>query len=82
MNKSCPVFLLSLMMLVTACASADKKEPGIKEIICQDPRPQMCTMHYMPVCALLQEKQYKTYSNACSACSDPDVISYIKASCE
>ena len=33
-------------------------------------------MEYVPVCAELEDGSRKTYSNACSACSDKDVVKY------
>ena len=43
---------------------------------CPEPRPQICTMDYRPVCATLQDGSVKTYSNGCSACTDPAVTGY------
>ena len=45
--------------------------------ICTDPRPQVCTMDYQPVCAKLNDENLKTYSNSCTACSDVNVVTYI-----
>jgi hypothetical protein len=60
---------------------------------CTDPRPQMCTMQYDPVCAEVDNgircikapcpsTDRKTYSNACAACSDPKTYGYWPGSCE
>lgn len=48
---------------------------------CTNPRPEICTMEYVPVCATLKNKKIKTYSTACTACSDSNVISYIAGGC-
>ena len=63
---------------------------------CKDPRPEMCTMQYLPVCGNVAEApvckpgmacpavimmKKKTYSNSCSACSDPKVRSYAEGEC-
>jgi hypothetical protein len=48
---------------------------------CPQQRPQMCTLEYAPVCALLENKQHKEFSNACSACSDSTVVGYIAGAC-
>lgn len=63
---------------------------------CTEPRPEMCTMQYLPVCANVAEApvckpgmacpavimlKKKTYSNSCSACSDPKVRSYSEGEC-
>ena len=59
---------------------------------CVEPRPELCTKDYRPVCALRDtgvrcittpcpSTEWKTYSNACSACSDPDVMGYKNGAC-
>jgi hypothetical protein len=59
---------------------------------CTDPRPQVCTMIYDPVCATRDtgircvttpcpSSELKTMSSGCSACSDAKVISYVKGEC-
>ncbi len=56
---------------------------GTKEMAaCTEPRPQVCTQDYQPVCAVLQDGSLKTYSNGCSACSDPAVTGYREGTCE
>jgi hypothetical protein len=49
---------------------------------CTEPRPQICTQDYRPVCAMLQDGSLKTYSNGCNACSDPAVTGYREGACE
>jgi len=56
------------------------KEPGVTA--CTEPRPQICTMQYLPVCATLKGGVIKTYSSGCSACSDTKVISYKPGKCK
>jgi len=58
-------------------AALDSMEPEI----CKDPRPQMCTMDYRPVCGAMTGGEKKTYSNGCSACSDLSVLSYVPGEC-
>jgi hypothetical protein len=48
---------------------------------CADPRPQMCTRDYRPACGLRRDNSRKTYSNACSACADADVVSQSAGAC-
>lgn len=48
---------------------------------CADPRPQMCTRDYRPACGLRRDNSRKTYGNACSACSDADVVSQSAGAC-
>ena len=49
--------------------------------VCKDPRPQMCTMDYRPVCGTMTGGEKKTYSNGSSACSDISVLSYVPGEC-
>jgi tetratricopeptide (TPR) repeat protein len=48
---------------------------------CADPRPQACTMDFRPACGVRRDSSRKTYSNACSACSDIDVVSQSAGAC-
>lgn len=48
---------------------------------CADPRPQMCTREYRPACGLRRDGSRKTYGNACTACSDPDVVTQAAGAC-
>ena len=50
-------------------------------VICIEPRPEICTQDYVPVCGYLEDGSQKTYSNACSACSDKKIIRYKVSSC-
>ena len=71
---------------VVACAQA----PSVEEmasapvglVACEDPRPQICTAIYDPVCALTADNSYKTYASACSACGDANVTGYTPGACE
>ncbi len=77
--------LLLLALLTTACASSDSKsteQPPVVTTACEDPRPQICTMEYMPVCATLEDGQSKTYSSGCSACGDTAVKQHQPGACE
>lgn len=82
-------YLLGLWLL-TACVS--KPEPTLMTA-CEEPRPEMCTMHYDPVCASTdsgvrcvttpcESTVQKTYGNACSACSDLSVMEYRAGACD
>ena len=49
-----------------------------------DPEKTMCTAQYDPVCVKTQVGSvisYRTAGNACSACSTPEAISYVKGEC-
>jgi hypothetical protein len=51
-------------------------------VACEDPRPQMCTAIYDPVCALTADGSYKTYASACTACGDVNVSGHRPGACE
>ena len=62
-------------------------------IKCKDPRPQICTREYIPVCAIKNTgvecvtapcptTEEKTYATGCTACADPKVIKYKQGKCE
>ena len=49
-----------------------------------NPEQTMCTAQYDPVCVKTQVGSvisYRTAGNACSACSTPEAISYVKGEC-
>lgn len=57
----------------SACATPDMKA-------CQDPRPEVCTLDYRPVCGQLGGET-KTFGNACMACGDSSVIGFFEGQC-
>jgi hypothetical protein len=69
-----------------ACAQTSAVKEAVSSqpvlVACVEPRPQLCTMQYDPVCGLTASNQYKTYSNACSACSDASVSGHNPGACE
>lgn len=73
----------ALLWATTACVAPEPVEPKVLSaddlVTCTEPRPQICTMQYDPVCARIGEgdkAQWKTYASDCSACSDPEVTAY------
>ncbi len=48
---------------------------------CATPRPQMCTREYRPACGQRRDGSRKTYGNACTACSDPEVVTQAAGAC-
>ena len=69
-----------------ACAQISAVEETVSSrpvlVVCEEPRPQVCTMQFDPVCGLTADSQYRTYSNACSACSDAGVSGHSSGACE
>ena len=49
---------------------------------CTEPRPQICTREYRPVCAQLQDGRFKTFPTGCTACTDPDVAGFVDGACK
>lgn len=70
-------------LALTACASgaSDKMETAPGATVCEDPRPQVCTMDYRPVCATLKDGSTRTYSNGCGACADVEAVSWVENAC-
>jgi hypothetical protein len=90
------VTLLTLFA-ISACTSITKEgfiTPGMQTDFtqCQAPRMQMCTREYRPVCGHVDtgircvttpcpSEEHETYSNACEACAEEDVIGYEIGDC-
>ena len=72
--------------LLLACVGAPTLGGSINDsgvpTSCNEPRPEICTQEYLPVCGLLTSGRTKTYSNACTACSDPEVLEHRPEACE
>ena len=83
-TKSLILALIGVLGL--ACASSSQKsddaveEPPVTS--CAEPRSQVCTMEYIPVCGHRYDGERKTYPNACSACSDSDISGRHPGACE
>jgi hypothetical protein len=66
--------------VLTGCMQAEVIPESA--IVCKEPRPQMCTMDYRPACGYQSSTESKTYSNACSACSQAGVKWVIEGECK
>ncbi len=79
------LFGISLTGLVLiGCVSGakpDARPETTRYIYCEDPRPEICTQEYLPVCGRLANGDQKNYGNACTACSDKDVLKYKLDAC-
>lgn len=69
-------------LLLTACGNntAPQAEP-LPGTTCSEPRPQVCTMEYNPVCATRNAGGTKQYASGCNACADDAVSNYIAGPC-
>ncbi len=70
-----------LLAAAVSCAREAPADPPVEPlqsyVACKDPRPEICTRDYRPVCARRatgDSTEWVTYSNACTACSDPKVL--------
>ena len=80
---------MTILLVGFAAAGCAQSPPAGKAVsaqpdlvACEDPRPQMCTAIYDPVCALTADGSYKTYASACTACGDANVSGHRPAACE
>lgn len=51
-------------------------------IACTEPRPQVCTMIYAPVCAEHRDGHRETHASDCNACADDTVVAHSAGPCE
>jgi len=97
MKERYKVLLVSFVSLfIIACSDEQPMEIEVAAQAvteCTNPRPEMCTMDYRPVCATkdtgvrcvtqpCDSTEIATYSNGCSACSDPVVLSHVPEACK
>lgn len=72
-----------LLTLLSGCLASPPPQPTLQAsgAVCTDPRPQVCTMEYNPVCGNLLAGGRQDYSSGCNACADEAVSSYEQGSC-
>lgn len=69
-----------------------KPEERQSTVTCSEPRKKACTREHRPVCGQVDtgvrcvtapcpSTESKTYSNACTACADEKVVSYVSGAC-
>jgi hypothetical protein len=75
--------LVALLTGLGACATYSSESTTMDGAAthCEEPRPQVCTMEYRPVCANLSDGGVKTYASGCTACSDARVVSWVEDEC-
>ena len=76
------IVVLCLVSMFSACGSSQQQGVSEAEVTqCLDPRPQICTLDYRPVCAVLADASRVEFSNGCSACSNPEVTGWVADAC-
>ncbi len=71
--------VLAPILVLAGCASPPPPEPLGSG--CAEPRPQVCTMEYDPVCADLVAGGRADYASPCNACADDAVAAYQPGKC-
>ena len=74
--------LVSLAALTACNGGGSSGGSGSTLTLCSDPRPEVCTLDWTPVCGATSTGSTKTYANACNACSDKEVVGYIPGECK
>jgi len=65
------LILAGLLLLgLIACTQPEPEQPVEGRVYCTDPRPEICTANYEPVCG----DNGRTYSNSCAACADSVIV--------
>ena len=70
---------VAAMSVLVACTGSSPAPDPVTQ--CSEPRPQVCTMEYNPVCATLWDGATKQYSSPCNACAHDAVASYLADVC-
>ncbi len=74
--------LIMVTGLTLAGCNSSPPAPVVSGTQCTEPRPQVCTMEYAPVCATLVTGGTADYSSGCNACADDAVSSYEQGQCD
>lgn len=72
-------FILIAVIFLSSCDT--KLRNGDVETVCSEPRPEVCTQEYVPVCGFRSDGASKTYSNKCTACAEEEIIGYKNGEC-
>ncbi len=79
------IIILFTPLMLSACSTSSsnktEKSTAAAEITCPENRPLICTRDYRPVCGKSTSGRLRTYSNGCTACSNPDIVSYVEGEC-
>lgn len=73
--------------MLTACVTtteAPVKSNPLSPVVtaCGDDRPGACTREFRPVCGIGETgKKVQSFANACTACSDENILGYTHGEC-
>ncbi len=67
--------------VLAACTAQSPTEDAAALRMCEEPRPEVCTREYRPVCAVLYDETWITASTGCTACAREDVKGYLSGAC-
>jgi hypothetical protein len=80
--------LLAILALVSGCQSYVKddqsgadSEPVVEMEMCVDPRSEICTMEFAPVCGVRDGGEKESFPNGCGACSNQEIVGYLPGEC-
>ena len=93
------ITIFGITLFCTSCSTPVSSEDTKQQvdsslyIKCKEPRPEICTREYNPVCATVKTSvvcvttpcpsaEEKTYATGCTACADPKVIKYRQGQCD
>jgi len=77
------IILIALSYTNIGCVANSKSiSDDNSYILCEEPRPEICTREYVPVCGKLIDGSLKTYGNCCEACADKNVLGYKPEPCQ
>jgi hypothetical protein len=81
--KSMGLIVLMVLPGLTACTANNTNTmlAATEGQQCTEPRPEVCTRDYRPVCANLNDGSQKTYSNGCGACTGANADSWVAGEC-
>lgn len=75
--------VVAIVAIIFLLGRGDTIPPVKPKTMCTEPRPEICTKEYQPVCGYNDKLRcirapcinYHTFSNSCEACAD-DTITY------
>lgn len=73
------IVAIAAVSVLAACSGSPPAPDPVTQ--CNEPRPQVCTMEYNPVCATLLNGGTKQYASPCNACAHDTVASYLADVC-